>query len=141
MFRRLLNSWFRPRTIQRKPSRVRLLLEELEGRIVPSAPVGQPDVYSVHHGEVLDSLAANLPTLLDNDSDPDGNPIEVQSYTDLQHGQLDVFPDGNLHYLPDADFAGTYAFTYIITNGTDSSSPINVTINVTDTPVVAVDDS
>jgi VCBS repeat-containing protein len=44
--------------------------------------------------------------------------------------------DGSFTYVPDTGFVGTDSFTYTATDGTDTSDPALVTINVTD-PVTA----
>jgi VCBS repeat-containing protein len=82
-------------------------------------------------------------TVLANDSDPDGDPLAVQSVTLGAHGSVARNPDNTVTYTPDFNFNGTDAFTYTITDGKGGTD--SATVNVTITPVndgpIAVDDA
>jgi VCBS repeat-containing protein len=109
--------------------------------VTNTAPVGQADAYSIHHGDTLDTLLAGLPSLLANDRDPDGDEMLIVTHTDPQHGELNVFLDGNINYTPDPGYTGTDTFSYVLTDGQADSSPVSVSIDVTNQPVVPVDDA
>jgi VCBS repeat-containing protein len=77
--------------------------------------------------------------VLDNDTDVEGDPITVESFTQPTNGEVTENPDGTLKYTPDADFNGTDSFTYTI-NGGDTAS-VTVTVDAVDDNPVAVDDT
>jgi len=63
------------------------------------------------------TLNTSIPiAVLDNDSDPDNDLLEIISYTHPTHGFVEQ--QGNrLVYTPDANFIGTDAFGYTISDG------------------------
>jgi VCBS repeat-containing protein len=107
---------------------------------VNRAPVANDDAYAV---ESETDLVVIAPGVLDNDSDPDGDPLTVSLGTDVANGTLDLQLDGSFTYTPNANYFGTDTFTYIASDGELASAPATVTITVTavnDAPV-AVDDA
>ena len=48
------------------------------------------------------------------------------------HGTLTLNPDGSFTYVPDANFNGVDTFTYQVSDGTATSTPVTVTLNVGD---------
>ena len=77
--------------------------------------------------------------VLANDSDPDGDPLSVQSVTQPVNG--DVVNNGlDVTYTPDDGFSGTDTFNYTISDGalTDSAT---VTVEVTQSAPVAANDT
>ena len=90
-----------------------------------------PDVvdenYSVHAGEVLTVAAAA--GLLANDTDADGDPLNVQSIEAPANGTLNIATDGSFTYTPDPGFVGTEELTYTVSDGTTNSTG-TVTIDV-----------
>ncbi len=82
---------------------------------------------------VDDTVAAQEDTpvtfdVLTNDSDPDGDSIEVQSNTTTTHGSL-TRVGGVFTYTPAAEYSGPDSFTYVVTDG-NGTSQATVTINV-----------
>ena len=61
-------------------------------------PVATDDVYQVRIGDTL-SVAA--PGVLDNDSDPDNDPLTGSLVSDVAKGSLDFRTDGSFDYTPD----------------------------------------
>jgi subtilisin-like proprotein convertase family protein len=81
--------------------------------------------------------------VLANDSDADGDTLQMTSLTNPANGSVVDNGDGTVTYTPANNFNGTDSFTYRAFDGTDYSDPATVTITVTpvnDNPV-AVDDS
>jgi myo-inositol-hexaphosphate 3-phosphohydrolase len=78
--------------------------------------------------------------LLDNDSDPNGDTLLVESVTDPLHGTAVIGPGGEITYTPDDNFSGSDSFDYIISDGhggTDVAT-VHVTVDpVNDAPVVS----
>jgi hypothetical protein len=82
--------------------------------------------------------------LLANDSDPDGDALEVDRATDPAHGTVTVNRNGSFVYTPESHFVGSDDFTYQATDGTATSESIRVSIEVlapTNAPPVAADDA
>jgi filamentous hemagglutinin family protein len=123
--------------------------------VTNTLPVAQPDAYDVVHnvnlsptvdqGIIVGVLPANA------DSDPDGDaltpyfddglPGDVTSGTTDQGGTVTLNSDGSFSYDPPADWVGTDTFTYYVYDGYDSSAPVDVTIDVTNTQPVAQPDN
>ena len=112
-------------------------------RAVNDDPVVHDDSYSVPEDGVL-KVPASL-GLLRNDSDPDGDRLQVdqanQNFTPelARHGKVTALnPDGSFIYVPDANFNGADKFQYVLTDGTSHIGYGTVRIQVTavnDAPV------
>jgi large repetitive protein len=99
---------------------------------VNDAPVAANDNYSVMANATLNVAA---PGLLSNDTDIDGNPLQVSSVVGPTHGTLTgIHPDGSFTYVPNANYVGTDTFTYTANDGTVDSAPATVTITVIPNP-------
>jgi len=110
--------------------------EELRG--TPNqAPTAVADAVSVDE----DGLAVG--NLLDNDSDDDGDPIEVIAFTAPTEGALVLTETGAFSYTPAEDFFGTDSFTYTISdgNGETSTATVTITVDPVNDPPAAEDDS
>ncbi|PWN07178.1 Ig-like domain-containing protein, partial [Rhodohalobacter mucosus] len=101
-------------------------------------PVANDDSYTTRPGTDLIVDAAT--GLLANDTDPDGDPLTVQSIEAPVNGVINIATDGSFEYTPDAGFTGTETLTYTITDGTATATG-TVTIAVENQPPVANDDS
>ena len=75
----------------------------------------------------------SLSSLLDNDTDVDFSGATAVLVSGPAHGTLTLEADGELTYIPDANFSGTDTFTYLLTDGQLQSAPATVTINVAGT--------
>ncbi len=107
--------------------------------VVNTAPVGTADTYPATEDQ---TLTVPAPGVLSNDSDADGDPMTVAVMTGPSSGTLSLASDGSFTYTPNANFNGTDSFSYEISDGTDVSSPVNVTLNVApvnDAPVAVND--
>jgi len=99
-------------------------------------PVGGPDSVSTREGFPVSFFRARL---LDNDSDPDGNPISFAGFSQPANGTL-TLSGTTFTYTPDAGFFGDDTFTYRISDGVLESANILVTVHViADNPPVATD--
>ncbi|HEU5035894.1 MAG TPA: Ig-like domain-containing protein [Nocardioides sp.] len=104
------------------------------------APVAVDDVVTT---------AEDTPLLLDgdaavtaDDTDPDGDDLTVSAVAGAGHGTVTVV-DGAVRYAPEADFHGTDAFTYTVSDGhggTDAAT-VEVTVTAVDDAPVVVDDT
>ena len=94
-------------------------------------PVANNDAYSVGQDTQL-----NVPTpgVLGNDSDADNDPITVAdtrtNASTSQNGSVTLNVNGSFAYTPAAGFTGSDSFTYVATDGTDTSNTATVTISV-----------
>ena len=107
---------------------------------VNDAPVGVDDSYTLDEDTSLD-LAA--PALLANDFDIDGDAITLSVLSYPSHGSGSIGTDGSFSYTPLQNWFGTDSMTYRVSDETDSSGIVTVTITVNpvnDAPV-AVDDA
>ena len=88
-------------------------------------------------------LSVDARGVLDNDNDPENQPLTAAKASDPQHGAATVASDGAYTYTPDPNYNGTDSFTYTADDGTSEPSTATVTITVNpvdDAPVAADDD-
>ncbi|MFM7427515.1 MAG: Ig-like domain-containing protein [Elainella sp.] len=70
--------------------------------------------------------------VLTNDTDPENNPLSLDSFTAPANGTVTQNPNGTLSYKANLNFAGTDSFTYIAKDSNGAkSSPATVSITVT----------
>jgi len=93
------------------------------------APVAAADAFAVDAASGLLSVPA--PGVLGNDSDAGGDALAARLASAPQHGTVTLNASGAFTYMPDRDFTGDDAFTYVADDGTLSSAPAQVTIAVT----------
>lgn len=97
------------------------------------APIALADAYTTTVG---DNLSVDAPGVLENDSDPDGDPLQaVLIDSSGASGHLVLDPDGSLEYEVPPGFVGTDTFTYVATDGVQSSPPTQVTFTVEAGPI------
>jgi len=93
---------------------------------------------------VDDTVTANEDTaiavisVLANDTDSDGDTLNISDFTQPSHGTAGSNGDGTLTYTPNADFNGTDSFAYTVSdgNGGIATATVNITVNpVNDAPV------
>ena len=87
------------------------------------APEGMDD-----HRVTTKKVAKRIDVLA-NDSDPDGNPIFISSFTQGSNGNVVSSGNGTLTYMPNLGFTGIDHFTYRISDG-DKEDPAIVTVTV-----------
>ncbi len=107
---------------------------------VNDAPAGVADSYSTVEEQ---AVTVSAPGVLANDADVDGNAITASVTTQPARGTVSMNPNGGFTYTPNANFSGTESFTYRVSDGTLQSTPVTVTMTVTNTPdaPIAVADS
>lgn len=92
-----------------------------------TAPTAEDDAFEVAEDSLL-TVAA--PGLLENDSDPDGQQLEIILLEAPEFGELKPGPAGGFEYMPAADFHGEDSFTYRLSDGELESEPARVTITI-----------
>ena len=104
-----------------------------------TAPVANDDAYTTAEDT---ALIISIPGVLINDTDEDGDPLNVISNTSPTNGTVSLNPDGSFTYTPNADYNGSDSFTYTISDGFNEPSTATVTINITpDIPTINVSGS
>ena len=76
-----------------------------------------------------------IPTILyvlANDSDPDGDPIEIVSITAPLHGEANIVGNGTIWYRSESGYCGPDTFTYTIRDPSGATSTATVTLDVVD---------
>ena len=68
--------------------------------------------------------------VLANDSDPDGDPLTVESVTQPQHGTASIQPSGRVRYTPASGYEGSDSFTYTASDGRGGTASASVSITV-----------
>jgi VCBS repeat-containing protein len=76
--------------------------------IFNTSPVTGDDWYAATHSMVIESFGS----VLDNDFDPDGDPLTVSLFSGPSEGTLDFRSDGSFTYTPPSLFVGTISFVY-----------------------------
>ncbi|MBT8135674.1 MAG: tandem-95 repeat protein, partial [Gammaproteobacteria bacterium] len=105
---------------------------------VNAVPAGLPEDYTLAVGE---TLSVPEPGVLENDTDGDGNPLFAVLVTGPANAaQFGLADDGSFDYVHDGSAPGVDTFTYVAFDGIDESTPVTVTLNVTNIRPVANDD-
>lgn len=102
-----------------------------------SAPTAGNDSYSVNEDATLESFSWN--SLLNNDSDPNGDALTSVLVDTPAHGTLQFNADGTFLYVPTANYSGSDQFTYKAYDGSLQSALATVSITVSsqnDNPTV-----
>ena len=106
---------------------------------VNRAPTAVADAYTTP-----EDTPFTTPSVLSNDTDPDGNALSVDSFDAASSagGTVSTNGDGTFDYTPPLNFHGSDSFDYTVTDGslTDSTTVTITVTPVNDTPV-ANDDS
>ncbi|GAB5445868.1 tandem-95 repeat protein [Gymnodinialimonas sp.] len=112
-------------------------IEEIRGEEVNDDPNAVDDTGS---GDEDTDITGNV---LDNDSDPNGDPLQVISNTDPSNGSVVIDADGNYTYTPDPDYNGPDSFTYTVSDGMggEATATVNLTVNPVNDAPDAMNDS
>ncbi len=95
------------------------------------APAASGENYSVQAGG---TLTVNAPGVLGNDTDIDGPSLSAQQVSGPSNGTLSLAANGSFTYVPATGFTGTDTFTYRVSDGTATSAPATVLVQVTAVP-------
>jgi hypothetical protein len=93
------------------------------GQCQNDAPTAKNDKATTQQGE---AVALNT---LSNDSDPDGDTLEIIKVQNPAHGVAEIM-GGQIVYQPNADFVGTEKFTYTISDGNGNTATATETVVV-----------
>lgn len=110
-----------------------------EPRIEPRLVVNNPPVAQDDRATTDEDTAVTL-SPLDNDSDPDNDPLTLLSFTAPTQGNV-LQQNHQLTFTPATDQSGLVTFTYTVGDGSLSATAIvTVTVNPINDPPVATDD-
>ena len=100
-------------------------------------PVANDDTVS---GDEDTLITGNV---LGNDTDVDGDTLEVIGNTDPSNGTVVVNPDGSYEYTPNENFNGTDSFTYTVSdgNGGTDTATVDLTVGAVNDEPLAQDDT
>jgi gliding motility-associated-like protein len=103
-----------------------------------TSPVAVADAYSTVKGG---TLTVSAPGVLNNDSDPDVNPITAFKVTDPANGTVTLNANGSFTYIHNNGTSTSDSFTYKVNDGIVDGNTVTVTItiNASNTPPVIVD--
>ncbi|NBD95239.1 MAG: tandem-95 repeat protein [Gammaproteobacteria bacterium] len=99
---------------------------------VNDPPAAEDDFYVVTEGEQLDVSAAD--GVLDNDTDPDGDPLSAHFVSNPSQGSLSLQSDGSFVYTPPGGFAGVVQFQYEAVDDQGLADSATVTIDIEEAP-------
>jgi len=89
-------------------------------------PVANTDIISAI------SNSTNNIAVLSNDSDADGDALEVCGFYPPTNGTIELLADGSFNYIPYAGFTGSDGFNYTICDGNGGSASATVIIIVSE---------
>ena len=105
-----MRSWRRQRSS--------VISEQLEQKnLLNAAPIAGDDVFLITQDQ-----PAVFSSLLLNDEDADGDPLQVLSVSDPEHGTLTDQGNNVFHYVPNPGFAGRDTFEYIVGDGLETAT-------------------
>src|SRR5678809_1406806 len=100
-----------------------------------AAPIANNDTATTDEDTPVDI------NVLANDSEPDGDTLNIDSVTPGANGAVSINPDKTLHYAPASNFFGSDSFTYTINDGHGgtATATVDVTVNaVNDEPTFTI---
>lgn len=112
---RPINFLFRPNGVGGTPG----------GTTPNRAPIAVDDLAGAQSGR------ATTIDVLKNDSDPDGDALQIASVTQGKFGVVAINANGTLNYTPLASFSGQDAFTYATNDGRGGTATAQVKVTVT----------
>lgn len=95
-----------------------------DGAIGNNLPVAADDAVNAYEDTV------QLLNVLANDTDPDGDMVSIDSFSQPSNGTVVDNGDGTLEYTPDLGFLGTDVVTYTISDGNGGTASATVIITV-----------
>ncbi|MFT5426504.1 MAG: Ca2+-binding RTX toxin-like protein, partial [Gammaproteobacteria bacterium] len=92
---------------------------------------GIPELGTDSFDTLVDTdITISVAELLENDNDPDGDPLSVDNFHNVINGSINLTPEGDVLFSPLAGFNGAASFDYTVSDGRGGLSTQAVTINV-----------
>jgi subtilisin-like proprotein convertase family protein len=106
--------------------------------LVNTPPIAVDDEYSTDEDT---ALIVEAPGVIDNDIDPDPDPLSVTLESDPGDGTVLLDINGSFVYTPTTNFDGLDTFTYILNDGyLTSTATVSITVTAINDPPIGVDD-
>jgi hypothetical protein len=99
--------------------------------VPPPPPSGNEDPDAVDDTAETDINTPVVIPVLDNDTDPDGDPLTVTEATSPD-GTVDINTDGTVTFTPTTDFTGPAEISYTVDDGNGGTDTATVTVTVSD---------
>lgn len=93
------------------------------------APVNDAPTATEDEASTDEDTSVEIDVLL-NDTDIDGDALNVSAVSTPDHGTTEVTAQGTIRYTPDANFHGTDSFTYTISDGNGKTATATVVLSV-----------
>ena len=109
--------------------------DDTDSGVAPnSAPVAVDDSAETWGGKAVEV------EVLDNDSDPEDDTMEITEVTQPENGFVEILTSGedSVEYTPADDFVGVDTFTYTMHDGNGGSDTGTVAVNVTEPPTLLI---
>jgi outer membrane protein OmpA-like peptidoglycan-associated protein len=108
----------------------------------PRVFINRPPIAVSDAAVVVQGASITIPVLA-NDSDPDGDVLELVVVSAAPNGSAVANADGTITYTPNAAFVGADTFTYTIRDpeGQTAAATVTVTAEPPNQPPVAADDA
>lgn len=90
---------------------------------------------AVDDAAVTESGTAVVISVLDNDSDPENQPLTITGHTQAEHGEIELNADNTLTYTAPAEYSGVVYVQYSITDGNENAI---ATVRIDVTPTVNI---
>ncbi len=103
------------------------------GTTPPPAPTNRAPIAS-NDSAVTTAGTPIAINVLSNDSDPDGDPINLSGVSEAANGTVSSNANGTLTYTPKAGFSGNDSFSYSISDGKGGSNTATVGVVVNAAP-------
>jgi hypothetical protein len=105
------------------------------------APVAAADAIIVPQNGVSTLPPTGLGSLVANDLDADGDPLEVVAVGPASHGTVALLFDGSVRYTPQANYNGPDQFVYTVSDGLlTATAPVSIDVRFGNIPPVANND-
>ena len=108
----------------------------------PPPPTNAPPLAVDDAAQTAEDTPVTI-AVLDNDSDPEGDPLTVAEVSAPEHGTAVPAATGAVLYTPEPNFNGTDRFTYVVGDGSGltAQAAVDVTVLPVNAPPLAVDDA
>lgn len=103
--------------------------------VMRGAPPNEPPIAA----DDIAFTTRDTPVLIDvlaNDSDPDGDALAIQSFTQPANGSVNDNGDGTLTYTPAPGFSGTDRFDYVVHDDRGGAAAATVSVTVYPPPAL-----
>ena len=103
-----------------------------------TAPIANPGGFTVDEGGTATALTNGALSVLDGDSDPEGDPLTAELISGPTHGSLSLADNGTFIYSHNGSETTSDTFSYRANDGTDLSAITTVTVTVNPVRIAAV---